>query len=54
MATIGEGDRSGAGCGMGSGGRLNMSAKVWYKSYTLLVLALWRDLSLPHSEMCSF
>jgi hypothetical protein len=29
MAAIGEGDQSGAGWGMGSGGRPNMSAKAW-------------------------
>jgi hypothetical protein len=28
MAAIGEGDQSGAGCEMGSGGRPNMSAKA--------------------------
>jgi hypothetical protein len=54
MAAIGEGDRSGAGCGMGNGGRPNMSAKAWRRSCTLLVLVLWRGLSLPRSEMCSF
>jgi hypothetical protein len=52
MAAIGEGDRSGAGCEMGNGGRPNMSAKAWHRSYTSLVLVLWRGLSLPRSEMC--
>jgi hypothetical protein len=41
MATIGEGDRSGAGCEMGSGGRLNISAKAWHRFCTSLVLVLW-------------
>jgi hypothetical protein len=54
MAAIGEGDRLGAGCGMGSGGRPNMSAKAWRRSCTSLVLALWQGLSLPHLEICSF
>jgi hypothetical protein len=53
MAAIGEGDRLGAGWGMGSGGRPNMSAKAWHRSCTSLVLVLWRGLSLPRSEMCS-
>src|SRR5437660_4763027 len=53
MATIGEGDQSGAGCGMGNGGRPNMSAKAWHRSCTLLVLVLWWGLFLPHLEMCS-
>src|SRR5437588_1456645 len=48
------GDRSGAGCGMGNGGKPNMSAKAWCRSCTSLVLVLWRGLSLPRSEMCSF
>src|SRR5437588_10747878 len=54
MAAIGEGDRSGAGCGMGNGGRPNMSAKAWHRSCTSLVLVLWRGLSLLHSEVCFF
>jgi hypothetical protein len=41
MATIGEEDRLGPGCGMGSGGRPNISAKAWRRSCTLLVLVLW-------------
>jgi hypothetical protein len=41
MAAIGEGDRSGAGWGMGSGGRPNMSARALHRSYTSLVLVLW-------------
>jgi hypothetical protein len=53
MATIEEGDRLGADCGMGNGGRPNMSAKAWHRSYMSLVLVLWRGLSLPRSEMCS-
>jgi hypothetical protein len=40
MAAIGEGDRLGAGCGMGNGGRPNMSAKAWRRSCTSLVLVL--------------
>jgi hypothetical protein len=32
MAAIGEGDRSGAGSGMGNRGRPNMSAKAWHRS----------------------
>jgi hypothetical protein len=51
MAAIGEGDRSGAGWGMGSGGRLNMSAKAWHRSCTSLVLVLWQGLSLLYSEV---
>jgi hypothetical protein len=53
VAAIGEGDRLGAGCEMGNGGRPNMSAKAWHRSYMSLVLVLWWGLSLPHSEICS-
>jgi hypothetical protein len=51
MAAIGEGDQSGAGSEIGNGGRPNMSAKIWHKSWISLVLVLWQGLSLPHSEV---
>jgi hypothetical protein len=53
MAAIGEGDRSGAGSGMGNGGRPNISAKAWHRLWMSLVLMLWQGLSLLHLEMCS-
>ena len=40
MAAIGLGDLAGGDWGMGSGGKLNMSAKALHRSYNALVVVL--------------